>query len=139
MMASFCSALIFSAQDIVIEQSRIALKEQTEVITLSLIESAGATFEAQMKIGVSALLMPLANSLRDADSGTKYFRETPFPYSPLVNYFDPDLKHPITFENDDIAEDFPGIMERRFGAKNISKLASSNWITDQFNALAPDS
>jgi len=139
MMASFCSALIFSAQDIVIEQSRIALKEQTEVITLSLIQSARATFEAQMKIGVSALLMPLANSLRDADSGTTYFRGTPFPYAPLVDYFDPDLKPPLTFKDDDIAVSFPGIMARRNDKQNISKRATSNWITDQFNGLAPDS
>jgi len=139
LIASFCSALIYSAQDIVIEQSRKALKDQTDVITLSLIQGAGATFEAQMKIGVSALLMPLANSLRDADSGTAYFRQTPFPYAPLVDYFDPDLKPPLTSKNDDPAVSFPGIMERRNGAGNISKRATSNWITNQFKGLAPDS
>lgn len=139
MMACFCSVLIFSAKDIVIKESRSALKDQTDVITLSLIKSAGTTFEAQMKIGVSAVLMPVANSLRDADSSTAFFRETPFPYSPLENYFDPDLKRPLTFENDDDAASFPGIMKRRFDTRNISKTASSNWLTDQFNGLAPDS
>merc|ERR1719193_1688172 len=128
MMACFCSALIFLAQDIVINQSRIALKDQTDLITLSLIQSAGVTFEAQMKIGVSSLLMPLANSLRDADSGTEYFRNSPFPFSPLENYFDPDLKPPLTFEDDDEAVSFPGILARRQGTQNISKLATSNWL-----------
>jgi len=139
MMVCFCSALIFTAQDIVITKSRAALKNQTDIITLSLIKSAGATFEAQMKIGVSALLMPLANILRDANSRSAHFRNSPFPYSPMEHYFDPDLKPPVTTENDDTALNFPGIMARRFAKRNISKSASSNWLTNQFNGLAPDS
>jgi len=116
-----------------------ALRQQTEIITEALIKGAGATFEAEMKIGVSAFLMPLAHIIRDAEETAQNARGTEFPYLPLKAWFYP--KPPVTGpkDNDDSAVSYPGVMRRRFHNYGISKAASVNFLSNQFNGLPPDS